>query len=206
MELFTEQGADVSEVYSNPRIVQEAAIRSYGGIQLKPGWSLDLTLNDPMTGEPWDLSKLEVRKRVKKLVIETKPFMLIGSPPCTLFSALQNLSKDKRNKEKFEKEMIIARKHIQFCIELYTTQMNGGRYFLHEHPESATSWSLKEVVELAAREGVEMTVCDMCAYGMVIEDDQGEALLEKSTKFLTNSPEVCKRISRRCTNKVATPR
>ena len=164
---------------------------------------MDLTLNDPMTGEPWDLSKLEVRKRVKKLVIETKPFMLIGSPPCTLFSALQNLSKDKRNKEKFEKEMIIARKHIQFCIELYTIQMNGGRYFLHEHPESATSWSLKEVVELAAREGVEMTVCDMCAYGMMIEDDQGEALVEKSTKFLTNSPEVCKRISRRCTNKVA---
>ena len=62
---------------------------------------------------------------------------------------------------------------------------------------------MKEVVELASREGVEMTVCDMCAYGMVIEDDQGEALVEKRTKFLTNSPEACKRISRRCTNKAA---
>ena len=109
MKLFTEKGPDVSEVYSNPRIVQEAAIRSYGGLQLKPGWSLDLTLNDPMTGEPWDLSKAEVRQRVRKLVIETKPFMLIGSPPCTLFSTLQNLSKGKRDNEKFEKEMTSPR-------------------------------------------------------------------------------------------------
>ena len=201
MKLFTEKGPDVSEVYSNPRIVQEAAIRSYGGLQLKPGWSLDLTLNDPMTGEPWDLSKAAVRQRVRKLVVETKPFMLIGSPPCTLFSTLQNLSRGKRDNEKFEKEMNIAKKHIWFCIELYQLQMEGGRYFLHEHPEGATSWKLPEIIKLAAKEGVETTVCDMCAFGMTLEDDEGTALVEKSTKFLTNSPEVCKRISKRCTNR-----
>ena len=58
------------------------------------------------------MSKAEVRQRVKKLVIETKPFMLTGSPPCTLFSALENLSKNKRDNEKVEKEMIIAKKHV----------------------------------------------------------------------------------------------
>ena len=51
---------------------------------------------------------------------------------------------------------------------------------------------MPEVVKLAAKEGVETTVCDMCASGMTIEDDEGMALVEKSTKFLTN-PRRCAR-------------
>ena len=31
-------GADVSEVYSQPRVTQEAAVRLHGGMQLTPGW------------------------------------------------------------------------------------------------------------------------------------------------------------------------
>ena len=34
--------ADVAEIYSEPRIAHEAAIRNYGGERLVPGWSLDL--------------------------------------------------------------------------------------------------------------------------------------------------------------------
>ena len=48
---------------------------------------------------------------------------------------------------------------------------------------------------------MESTVCDMCAYGMRITDKNGNALVEKSTQFLTNAPEVCKRISQRCSNR-----
>ena len=57
-----------------------------------------------------------------------------------------------------------------------------------------------EIVRLAATPGVESTVCDMCAYGMQITDKNGNALVEKSTQFLTNAPEVCTRISQRCSN------
>ena len=94
-----------------------------------------------------------------------------------------------------------AKKHVKFCIELYMEQVRGGRYFLHEHPENATSWQMPEVIELAAQAGVGMTVCDMCAYGMEITDKDGEALVRKSTKVLTNADEVAKRISRRCSNR-----
>ena len=97
LKIFEEVGADVSEVYSQPRIAQEAALKTFGGTILRPGWSLDLTMDDPLTGQPWDLGKREVRARVRKLVAESKPFMLIGSPPCTMFSTLQNLSKAKRD-------------------------------------------------------------------------------------------------------------
>ena len=54
---------------------------------------------------------------------ESKPFMLIGSPPCTMFSTLQNLSKAKRNEEEFNLKMEIARKHVRFCVELYKIQL-----------------------------------------------------------------------------------
>ena len=99
LKMFEEVGADVSEVYSQPRVAQEAALKTFGGTILRPGWSLDLTMDDPLTGQPWDLGKREVRARVRKLVAESKPFMLIGSPPCTMFSTLQNLSKAKRDEK-----------------------------------------------------------------------------------------------------------
>ena len=198
---YEEMGADVSEVYSQPRIVQEAALRTYGGTTLKPGWSLDLTLSDPLTGRPWDFSKKEVRARVRGLVRDSKPFMLIGSPPCTMFSSLQNLSKSKRDEEEFQIKMEVAKRHVRFCVELYRMQLEGGRHFLHEHPNSATSWAMSEVRRLAETPGVLTAVCDMCAYGLKVKDEKGEALAEKRTKCLTSSSEVHKRISRQCTNK-----
>ena len=93
LAMYQTKGVDVSEIFSQPRIVQEAAMHSHKGIKLKPGWSLDLTREDPLTGKPWDLGKASVRRRVRALVQDTEPFMVIGSPPCTLFCAMQNLSK-----------------------------------------------------------------------------------------------------------------
>ena len=98
MEMYKTKGAHVSEVYSQPSIVQEDAIQG----KSKPGWSLDLTMNDPDSGKPWDLGKRDVRARVKRLVRETRPFMLIGSPP---FSSLQNRSKRGRNAKEFAEKL-----------------------------------------------------------------------------------------------------
>ena len=201
LKIFEEKGADVAEVYSQPRITQEAALRTYGGTTLRPGWSLDLTLNDPLTGQPWDFNKKEVRARVRGLVRDSKPFMLIGSPPCTMFSTLQNLSKAKRDEEKFNQKMEVAKKHMRFCLKLYRIQLQAGRHFLHEHPKNATSWTMSEMQEFADTPGVLTTEGDMCAYGLKTIDKKCEALVQKRSKFLTSSPEVCKRISLQCTNK-----
>ena len=89
-------------------------MKAYGGTRLKPGWSLDLTRNDPKTGEPWDLSDPKVQSRVKRLIIEGKPLFLIGSPPCTAFSSMQNLNKGKRDEKTVEKELEAAKRHIRF--------------------------------------------------------------------------------------------
>ena len=31
---------------------------------------------------------------------------------------------------------------LKFCTQLYKIQVAAGRYFLHEHPDRATSWRL----------------------------------------------------------------
>ena len=80
-EMFRRANSDVAEVFSPPRIAQEAGLRSYGGRVLRPGWSLDLTVRDPESGHAWDFSKEEMRQRARRLVIESKPYVVIGSPP-----------------------------------------------------------------------------------------------------------------------------
>ncbi len=200
LKMFERKGTDVAEIYSQPRIAQEAALREYDGVKLIPGWSLDLTTEDPKTGEAWDLSKKEVQKRVKKLIKDTEPFVVIGSPPCTMFSTLQELSRSRRNAKKYEKAMDEAREHIRFCIEVYKMQLKANRYFMHEHPEHATSWGMPEMIELMMQPGVERTSCDMCAYGMTAVDKQGEALAKKGTTVVSNSSEILKRVSKRCSN------
>ena len=52
LAMCEEKGAGISQMFSQPRIAQEAAVRKYGGMEFKPGWSLDLTREDPSTGKP----------------------------------------------------------------------------------------------------------------------------------------------------------
>ena len=196
--MYQKKGADVVELYSQPRIAQEAAIRKYGGTDLTAGWSLDLTMRDPETNSPWDLSKQDVQNRVRKMVTVSKPFMLVGSPPCTPFSRLQALNSPKRDPKVVEEELAAGRAHMNFCFEMYELQRKSGRFFAHEHPSTATSWSLPVVLEMLLKEDVDLVEVDMCDFGMKSVDDKGEGLVRKRTKILTNSQEVAKRVARRC--------
>eukprot|EP00973_Karenia_brevis_P035770 4935681-Karenia_brevis.AAC.1 len=110
----------VAEVYSPPRVVEEAIRRG-----LKGFWSLDLTVSDPFDGKPWDFNDLEKRRRAKLLVERDQPTLLIGSPMCTAFSVLQNLSKH-INAERKKQELRRAVMHMKFCCELYKMQVCSG--------------------------------------------------------------------------------
>lgn len=67
-----------------PRVTKRASRHG-----LLAGGALDLT-----TG--WDLSKLDVQRKALELTAKTKPALLILSSPCATFSALRNLSTQRR--------------------------------------------------------------------------------------------------------------
>ena len=71
---------------------------------------------------------------------------------------------------------------------------------MHEHPEGATSWKEKLVVEMASLEGVDIATVDMCALGMRVDTGKLQGPARKRTRILSNSREVLKRVAVSCPN------
>ena len=75
------RGVDITEVYSPKRVAK--ACSKFG---LAPGTPMDFT-------NGWDFDTEADRTRAEQLVDEEMPMLLIGSPPCTYMSVLQELNK-----------------------------------------------------------------------------------------------------------------
>ena len=55
------------------------------------------------------------------------------------------------------------------------------------------------MLEMLLRDDVNLVVeVDMCDFGMMSCDAEGECLVRKRTKILTNSDEAARRVSRKC--------
>ena len=72
----------------------------------------------------FDFTKESDRRFAWKRVKEDAPFVLIGSPPCTYLSMLQqlNITTSKHRPgwmEDFEAEREKAKQHVTFCCSLY---------------------------------------------------------------------------------------
>ena len=184
---------DVMEVFSPERVGEMA--ECHGLVQ---GAAFDLQ-------NGWDLNDKKQQKEVERQIELEKPTLLIGSPPCVRFSILMNLlmSKDisPERRSKFHEELDEAIEQLRFCFRLYRKQIKAGRYFLHEHPATASSWEIHEVQELIKEPDVFAVVAHMCALGMTTrmpENPDKEVPVMKPTRFLTNSWCVLQALSRRC--------
>ena len=130
--------ASVAEIYSPPRVTKAATVLPRLGIE--PGAALDITTCDER-GVPWDFTKEEMKRKAEKLLDETKPDLLVGSPMCTKFSSWQRINwRRTRNPRRFKQERAEAVEHLEFVCHLYRKQAKAGRWFLHEHPAQADSW------------------------------------------------------------------
>ena len=187
-------GVDITEVYS-PERVNEVA-RKHG---LRPGSSMDLT-------NGWDFTKAEDRRRAWKKIKEEDPYLVIGSPPCTLFSLLQELNiNNNKNKigwmEEFHRRKLEAIEHIDFCCLLYRYQLKRGKHFLHEHPWTARSWRLHNVQALVEDPAVHVVQGHMCQFGMLthVEEKGGKmGLVKKPTGFMTSSSCIANALNLKC--------
>ena len=137
----------VSEIYSPPRVTK--LIKEIKPKWVQPGFAFDLTVTDPVDDQPWDFTKAEKRERARRLLRKQRPFLLIGSPECTAFSTWQFLNAHKyADPEVKRRARIEAEVHMHFVISLYYEQIEAGRFFLHEHPAWATSWSMDAMEQL----------------------------------------------------------
>ena len=85
-ETADEAGKKVTELFSPPRINEKLnQMNNKRGIVA--GTSFDL-IADTVTGETWNFMKPEDRRRCWSRLEEERPWVVIGSPPCTAFSIL----------------------------------------------------------------------------------------------------------------------
>ena len=184
----------VSEIYSTARVT--AALKLMPHLDLVPGFALDLTNHKP-NGDHWDFSKRQDREEAYDLVEKQKPYCLVGSPSCSPYCSFQHLNavRYQWTDEEVKRRRVEANVHLDFVCRLYRLQQDQGRYFLHEHPSTATSWQEESIIGVMELEGVQRVVGDQCQYGQA--DDMGNPV-RKATGWLTNSPCVAKALSKRC--------
>ena len=106
IEALKAASVDVAEVYSPPRVTEEAT--RWG---LKKGEAMDLT-----TG--WDFTDKRHQEAAMRYVRRVQPKLLIGSPVCRYCSSLQNRPKGRRRKE-WSDRYREAIEHIKFVVKLY---------------------------------------------------------------------------------------
>ena len=187
----------VSEVYSPPRVTE--LLRHMSNHGLTPGLALDLTCIDPEDGKPWDFDVTEKREKARRLLRQQKPLFLIGSPVCTRWCSWQALNDAKRDPDVVRRDKVRALVHLDFVNQLYRDQVVDGRFFLHEHPNGASSWE-EECVQATMRlPGVERVKGDQCQYGQEVQfgEYKGQPV-KKPTGFMSNAPQLLKRLSRTC--------
>ena len=122
-ELFLVHGVEqnvakqkVVELYSPPRVTEH--IKGICGQTLQTGSTFDI--RPGRDGRGWDLSKQEVRAQVRRKIQAEKPYIVIGSPPCTDFCVLQRAWNLPRMKpEEVQRRIVSAKVHLDFCAEIY---------------------------------------------------------------------------------------
>ena len=154
----------------------------------------------------YNLDLLADRNKCWESIIRGEPLLVIGSPPCTMFSRFQELNKHMYRDndvwmEKFQLGMEQAKRYVRFCTQVYEHQRKHGRFFLHEHPWLATSWTLDVIERLVAHDDVQRVQTHMCQFGMTsriggVGSELGPVL--KPTGFMTNSPCIARELARLC--------
>ena len=187
--------AKVVELFSPPRVT--AALGTLPCMTLVGGPTFDLRCD--ANGVAWDFRRKADRQRAREQIRRERPFLLIGSPPCTAFSAVQALNRERLGPEELRRRRAEAMVLLGFSVELYWDQLRNGRHFLHEHPATASSWKEGMVARLRRDPRVGEVVGDQCRYGLRTRGPGGALLpARKPTRFLSSAPAILDELSLRC--------
>ena len=206
-ELFLTSGAapcdakaKVCELFSPPRVTAEMG--NIPILNLIAGSTFDLRMDEH--GQRWNFLYEGDRRRARKRIEKEKPYVVVGSPPCTFYSILNKINHPRMDAREVQRRRIEADTLLNFAIEIYELQLRGGRHFLHEHPESATSWREPRMRRLQGRQGVATVVGHLCQFGSQREPTEGDRRnyetseeVDKVHEFLPGDPEATRAEMRR---------
>ena len=186
----------IVELYSPPRVTEE--LGKMPRLSLSAGSTFDL--REGRDGRAWDFTKEADRRAARAQIQHEKPYLVIGSPPCTTFCALNvRWNYPKMPAEEVARRKAVGRMLFGFAVEIYDLQVRAGRHFLHEHPASATSWQERSMQDLCSRPGVSVIVGDQCRYGLQARGKDGvPGPAMKPTKFASSAVEVLRELGQRC--------
>ena len=177
----------VAEVY-NPGRFQPQAVKH----QLLPGEAFDLELGD-------DLLKPEIQQQVRDYLNVVKPGLCVISPPCIMFSILQNLNlerlQDPSKAKDYFQNLLKAKKLFKFALEVAVIVRGYGGTFLLEHPLTSRAWQETLTQKLMMEEDVFLAKGDQCAFGLT---DANGKLMKKRTGWLTNNKYLWETLNRDC--------
>ena len=153
--------AKVAELYSVPRVTR----------LLRPSMSLGKGLTFDLQGDAdgrcWNFLVAADRREALARIRAQQPYLVIGSPPCTAFSRLNDGWNYKRmDPEVVRRRKVEGRVLLEFAAQVYREQLAAGRHFLREHPASASSWLEPCMQRLRGAPGVHEVVGDQCRFGL----------------------------------------
>ena len=167
---------------------------------LIPGTIIDMSI-DPEK----DMRVETYRTQARHDIAIADPLIVLGAPPCTVFSSMQNINQKHHGTPEWQRRYAEGFTLLQFSVEVYWDQISRGKFFLHEHPATASSWDLLIICELAEHPGVTIVTGDMCRWGMHLPEESGNqgteqsVLVKKPTKWMTNCPALASILGVRCT-------
>ena len=113
---------------------------------------------------------------------------------CTKYSPWQRINR-LRDFAKYKKERRQARRHMGFVCELHHSQLQGGWFFLHEHPAQADSWEEPCIRRLLGKAEVRVVDMDQCQFGQ--QDSKGGPI-RKPTKWMFNCIHILEELDKSC--------
>ena len=187
LQLTEKQARTVAEVYNPNRFGSRAE-----GQGMIPGSAFDLVLGH-------DLLRPRVRQEVRDYLKTNHPGLTIISPPCTMFSALQNLGwsrwSDPEKQQQRARKMVEARMLLNFAVEICQLVQSYGGYFLFEHPWTSKAWDEPRLQRLLRRDDSLVARSDQCMFNL--KSARG-IRHKKPTGWLTNHPGIAKALEVKC--------
>ena len=158
---------------------------------LLKGQSFDLELGT-------DLLDPKKQQHVLEYIDCVRPGLTVISPPCTLFTILQNLNHARRTEEGMKlylQRLREAKELLRFATKVALLVMDYGGTFLLENPLTSKAWQEKYLHELMMDDRVKLVVTDQCMLGLT---SIARVPQRKPTGFISNSDEIIKELDQRC--------